>query len=57
MRNKTLVQNKMDKVESLLKLIGYSINRGEYEKGYKTVEDVIEKLEEVRTLLNTETQD
>jgi hypothetical protein len=57
MRNKSLIQQKVEKVESLLKLIGYSIRRAEYDNAYSNVEVTIEKLEEIRTLLNTEVQD
>lgn len=57
MRNKNLIGNKILRVERYLKNISYNINRNERNEAQATIKETLEKLEEITTLLNTETQD
>jgi hypothetical protein len=57
MRNKDLLEQKRERLESNLKLIGYHIHRNESDTAYELVAKTLDVLEEVRTLLGTETQD
>ena len=57
MRNKDLFEQKLTNYESEVKKIGYHIHRGELEVAYEKVEVLLEKIGDLRTLLNTEHQD
>lgn len=57
MRNKELIQNKLERLESLVKLVGYHTFRDEKEQAYKHIERCTDMIEDMRTLLNTEDQD
>lgn len=57
MRNRTLVERKLERVERYLKNISYNINRNQRKDAQDTIKEALEKIEEMRTLLNTETQD
>lgn len=57
MRNKELLEVKMERLTAEVKLIGYHIRRGETDTAYNKVGEVIEKIEDIQTLLRTETQD
>jgi hypothetical protein len=57
MRNKTLFEQKLERFESEVKKIGYHIHRNEQAEGYAKVEELLEKIGDMRTLLNTEHQD
>jgi len=57
MRNKEIVENKLEKVNSEIKLIGYHIKRNELDEAFLKVTEVLEKTSDIQTLLNTETQD
>jgi len=57
MRNKVLIENRLERVESTLKSINYCISRGEQKEGLELVRVLLEKLEEIRTFLSTETQE
>jgi len=57
MRNKTLIQTKIERIESTLRNINYSIGRNERGDSYKALDKVTELLSQINTLLNTETQD
>lgn len=57
MRNKELLEVKMERLTAEIKLIGYHIRRDETEVAYLKVAEVLEKIEDIQTLLRTETQD
>jgi hypothetical protein len=57
MRNKDLFEQKMERVESIIKLVGYHIHRDEKDQAYELVGKSLNVLEEMFTLLRTETQD
>lgn len=57
MRNKDLFEQKMERLESITKLVGYHIHRDEKETAYELVGKSLNILEEMFTLLRTETQD
>lgn len=57
MRNKDLFEQKLTNYESEVKKIGYHIHRSELEVAYQKVEELLEKIGDLRTLLNTEHQD
>ena len=57
MRNKELFVQKLERFESEVKNIGYNIHRNELGTAYELVEVLLEKIGDLRTLLNTEHQD
>ena len=57
MRNKNLFEQKLERFESQVKNIGYNIHKNELDTAYQLVEDLLEKVGDLRTLLNTEHQD
>ena len=57
MRNKDLFVQKLERFEAEVKSIGYNIHRNERDVAYALVETLLEKIGDLRTLLNTEHQD
>jgi len=57
MRNKDLFVQKLERFEAEVKTIGYNIHRNELDTAYQIVEVLLEKIGDLRTLLNTESQD
>ena len=57
MRNKDLFENKLENFQSLVKKVGYHIHRNELAEAYALIAVLLEKLEDMQTLLNTESQD
>jgi hypothetical protein len=57
MRNKNLFEQKLERFEAEVKKQGYHIRRGEHDTAFKKVEELLEKIQDMRTLLNTEEQD
>ncbi|HMS90712.1 MAG TPA: hypothetical protein PKC87_00615 [Candidatus Absconditabacterales bacterium] len=57
MRNKELIENKLERLTAEIKLIGYHIRRDESDIAYEKVGEVIDKIEDINTLLRTENQD
>lgn len=57
MRNKELVSNKLEKLESIIKLVGYHTFRDEREDAYKYIDKCTYLIQDIQTLLNTEEQD
>jgi hypothetical protein len=57
MRNKTLFEQKLERFESEVKKVGYHIHRNEQSEAYAKVEELLERIGDMRTLLNTEHQD
>jgi hypothetical protein len=57
MRNKDLFEQKMERLQSVVKLVGYHIHRDEKGQAYELVDKSLSIMEEMFTLLRTETQD
>jgi hypothetical protein len=57
MRNKDLFVQKLERFEAEIKKMGYHIHRNEQAIAYAKVEELLEKVSDLRTLLNTESQD
>jgi len=57
MRNKELFEQKLERFEAEVKNMGYNIHRNELGTAYELVEVLLEKIADLRTLLNTEEQD
>lgn len=57
MRNKDVVQIKLERLEAEVKNIGYNIHKGNRDVAYDKVTEVLEAIGDIRTLLNTEHQD
>jgi len=57
MRNKDLFEQKLERFEAEVKNIGYNIHKNELDTAYELVEVLLEKIGDMRTLLNTESQD
>jgi hypothetical protein len=57
MRNKDLFEQKLERFEAEIKKMGYYIHRNEQAIAYAKVEELLEKVGDMRTLLNTEHQD
>lgn len=57
MRNKDLFVQKLERFEAEVKKMGYHVHRNELDVAYAKVEELLEKIGDLRTLLNTEHQD
>ena len=57
MRNKDLFVQKLERFEADAKTVGYNIHRNELDTAYALIEVLLEKIGDLRTLLNTEHQD
>jgi hypothetical protein len=57
MRNKELFVRKLEKFESEVKLAAYHFYRKELQEGSDKVMELLERIGDMRTLLNTEEQD
>lgn len=57
MRNKDLFEQKLERFESEVKKMGYLIHRNELDEAYTKVAELLERIADLRTLLNTESQD
>jgi hypothetical protein len=57
MRNKTLITTKLERIESNIRNLNLSIGRGDRSSSYKAIDDIKEHISNIKTLLNTETQD
>jgi len=57
MRNKEVFERRLERFEAGLKSVGYHIHREELDEAYKLIGSLLEKLEDLQTLLNTEEQD
>jgi hypothetical protein len=57
MRNKEVVQIKLERLEAEVKNIGYHVHKGNRDDAYTKVQEVLEAIGDIRTLLNTEHQD
>jgi hypothetical protein len=57
MRNKDVVQTKLERLESEVKKVGYNIHKGDLNLAYEKIQVVLDAIGDIHTLLNTETQD
>ena len=57
MRNKTLITTKLERIESNIRNLNFSIGRGNRGDSYKAIDGIKEHISNIKTLLNTETQD
>lgn len=57
MRNKNLFENKVERLESILKNIEYSFNRNQRNEGLQEVSKAKDILSQLTTYLRTENQD
>lgn len=57
MRNKNLFENKIERLESILKNIEYSFNRNQRNEGLQEVSKAKDILSQLTTYLRTENQD
>jgi len=57
MRNRDLFETKLERLESSIKLVGYHVHRDERQVAYDQIDKVLEMIQDVHTLLRTETQD
>ena len=57
MRNKNLITNKLERIESKLKVLNFHIGTNNRDEAYTSLDDIVSRIEEIKTLLNTETQD
>ncbi len=57
MRNKTLFESKLERFEAEIKKMGYHIHRNERDEAYTKVQELLDYISDMRSLLNTEQQD
>lgn len=57
MRNKILVEKKLERLDSLVSNIQFSLNRGERDSALKEAQLVRESIEDVLSLIRNEFQD
>ena len=57
MRNKDLVLQKLEKIDSSLRGLNFHIGRNERSNSYKELDKIKDICSQIVTLLNTETQD
>lgn len=57
MRNKVVIERKLERVQAELKQVDYSFKRNEPQAGFNYLKHINEMLEDIQTLLNNETQD
>jgi len=57
MRNKDLFQQKLERFEAEVKKMGYHIHKNERDIAYEKVAELLERISDMQTLLNTEHQD
>lgn len=57
MRNKILVESKLERIESLLNNLSFSLNRNERDQAIEEVELLKEHVEGILSIIRTEFQD
>lgn len=57
MRHKLSIEDKLDRLESISKKIGFYIRRRENDEAYDRIADLLDVILSIRTLLNGEKQD
>ena len=54
MRYKDQALNKLEQVSNIVNTVGFLVSRGDQEGSLETIEDLKEKLDELRSLISTE---
>ena len=57
MRNKEVIERKLERIQAELKQVDYSFKRSEPQAGFNYLKRINEAIEDIQTLLNTERQD
>lgn len=57
MRNKVLISNKIDRLESELRKLNYTIGTNDRDSSYRHLDEAKNLISDINTLLNRETQD
>ncbi len=57
MRNKVAISDKLDRLESSLRKLNYTIGTGERNSSYEYLDSANRLISDINTLLNRETQD
>ena len=57
MRNKNLIINKIERIDSKLKVLNFHIGTNNRDESYISLDAIKGFLSEIKVLLNTETQD
>ena len=57
MRNKDLISNKLERIESKLKILNFHLGTNNRDEAYTSLDTITSTINEIKTLLNTETQD
>ena len=57
MRNKVTISKKLDRLESILRNLNYTIGTNERTLSYEHLDNAKQQVSDINTLLNRETQD
>lgn len=57
MRNKDLIIKKLEKIDSKVRVLNFHIGTNNREESYNSLDILRNTISEIKTLLNTETQD
>lgn len=57
MRNKDLITTKLERIESKLKVLNFHLGSNDRKEAYDTLDIISDFISQIKTLLNTETQD
>ena len=57
MRNKNLIINKLERIDSKLKVLNFHIGTNNRDESYNSLDIIKSTLGDIKVLLNTETQD
>ena len=57
MRNKDLITTKLERIESKLKVLNFHLGSNDRKEAYDTLDNISDFISQIKTLLNTETQD
>lgn len=57
MRNKDLIIKKLEKIDSKVRVLNFHIGTNNREESYSSLDILRNTISEIKTLLNTETQD
>lgn len=57
MRNKLVVETRLQRLESEVKNVGYLIRTQKFDEAFDKIETILEHVSDIQTFLNGETQD
>lgn len=57
MRNKDLITSKIERIESKIKVLNFHIGTNNRDEAYSSINFIKDLIGDIKTLLNTETQD